>query len=186
MQAPQMSLSCLSCSRRKVRCDRSKPCSHCRRRKGDICEYPVPIGTLWNNNRKPPLDGVQSERIRRLEQYIRSLGSDPDQIVQTAISGPMTSEELLIPNEIPAIDNLMSRQNIKRQRDGSFCTATSGLRSSEQARLVEHDEQTTYIEAFGPLPLVFVKEADNKFVAVHCGINGVRPNGQLPTRPGTL
>jgi hypothetical protein len=146
MQSPPMPLSCVPCAKRKVRCDRAKPCSHCRRRRGDVCEYPIPIGASWNNNTgRVPLERMQSERIARLEQYIRSLGRDPDQAAQGTIANPTGSNERLIPSDVPS-------QNVKRQRDGSSCTVpAAGSRNSEQARLVEHDEQTTYIEAFVPV-----------------------------------
>lgn len=34
-------LSCIPCARRKIRCDRTEPCSHCVR-KGEFCDFPLP------------------------------------------------------------------------------------------------------------------------------------------------
>lgn len=127
------SLNCLPCAKRKVRCDRLQPsCSHCRRRRGDICQYP-PSSSTGNNTQ---INKTQSERIEKLEKYIRSLGHDPDQVIST----PKTSN-----NDI-SIDNSISSQ--KNLQTASSCAVPASSRHSEQARLVEHDEKTTYIEAF--------------------------------------
>lgn len=143
-----MSLSCVPCAKRKVRCDRAKPCSHCRRRREDVCEYPPTIDTLRSTPRKISPEKTQSERIERLEQYIRSLGRDPNQIAPGVISKPATTNEPLIPNDVFTGDNSMPNQKLKYQRDNSSFGAKVHPRHSEQARLVEHDEQTTYLEAF--------------------------------------
>ncbi|KAI1849973.1 hypothetical protein JX266_004352 [Neoarthrinium moseri] len=60
------SQACEPCAKRKVRCDREDPCSNCKRRKQDRCSYPEPS----------PVD-----RIRKLEDLVRSLGGNPDEDV---------------------------------------------------------------------------------------------------------
>ncbi|KAH7183259.1 uncharacterized protein B0J16DRAFT_163200 [Fusarium flagelliforme] len=58
------SQACEPCAKRKVRCDRSEPpCSNCKRRKNDTCTYP---------------EVSPFERIKKLEEIVRSLGGDPD------------------------------------------------------------------------------------------------------------
>lgn len=58
------SQACEPCAKRKVRCDRSEPpCSNCKRRKNDTCIYP---------------EVSPFERIKKLEEIVRSLGGDPD------------------------------------------------------------------------------------------------------------
>ncbi|KAF5660542.1 hypothetical protein FHETE_8882 [Fusarium heterosporum] len=55
--------ACEPCAKRKVRCDRADPpCSNCKRRKHDHCSYP---------------EISASDRIRKLEDTVRSLGGDP-------------------------------------------------------------------------------------------------------------
>lgn len=56
-------VSCIPCSKRKVRCDRQEPCAHCKRRKIENCTYP---------------DESPAARIKHLEALVRSLGRDPD------------------------------------------------------------------------------------------------------------
>jgi hypothetical protein len=102
---------------------------------------------------------MQSEqRIERLEQYIRSLGHDPDHVVaQGTTPNPTTSKACIIPKTVPE-DILAPSQNTKRQRDGLDYTATASSRNSEQARLVQHDEQTTYVEAYAVPPTNVLRE----------------------------
>jgi hypothetical protein len=57
------SQACEPCAKRKVRCDRAEPpCSNCKRRKNDRCIYP---------------ELSPFERIKKLEDIVRSLGGDP-------------------------------------------------------------------------------------------------------------
>lgn len=68
--------SCLTCTRRKVRCDRDEPCSNCKRRKQDKCVYP---------------DTSPNDRIKRLEILVRSLGGDPEDGAFASSTNPETS-----------------------------------------------------------------------------------------------
>ncbi|UZP42969.1 hypothetical protein NXS19_010785 [Fusarium pseudograminearum] len=57
------SQACEPCAKRKVKCDRAEPpCSNCKRRKNDTCIYP---------------ELSPFERIKKLEDIVRSLGGDP-------------------------------------------------------------------------------------------------------------
>ncbi|THX94641.1 hypothetical protein D6D02_10090 [Aureobasidium pullulans] len=55
--------ACEPCARRKVRCDKQQPCSNCKRRKQDQCTYP---------------EAAPTDRVKRLESLVRSLGGDPN------------------------------------------------------------------------------------------------------------
>jgi hypothetical protein len=55
--------ACRPCAKRKVRCDRTVPCSNCKRRKNDHCTYPSVT---------PP------DRVRELENLVRELGGNPN------------------------------------------------------------------------------------------------------------
>ncbi|KAI6781968.1 uncharacterized protein J7T54_005179 [Emericellopsis cladophorae] len=76
MRSGKTPVSCIPCASRKVRCDKQQPCCHCKRRPQDTCEYPRPIAVSERGH-----DGL-GERIVLLEQVIRSLGGDPNDIVQ--------------------------------------------------------------------------------------------------------
>lgn len=60
--------ACLSCAKRKVRCNKEEPCSNCKRRKTDHCTYP----------------GLSpQERVKKYAALVRSLGGDPDDIYES-------------------------------------------------------------------------------------------------------
>ncbi|OAG10524.1 uncharacterized protein CC84DRAFT_1237333 [Paraphaeosphaeria sporulosa] len=71
MPSGKKSVSCIPCAKRKVKCDKIQPCCHCRRRRQDTCVFPDLIGAVNQPSR------ANIERIAKLEQYIRSLGGDP-------------------------------------------------------------------------------------------------------------
>lgn len=77
--APQTShlnpRSCTTCRRRKVRCDKRHPCSHCHRA-GVECIFPGP-GRAPRRTKKPP-DTELLARLRRLEGVVQSLGKGVD------------------------------------------------------------------------------------------------------------
>lgn len=139
------SLSCIQCAKRKVRCDRSTPCSNCRRRKGDICEYPIPQMKRSSTSLKE-----DSERLQKLEQYVRSLGYDPDRIERTSISASSYPSES--PSAISPNSHQDKQRGTKRRYDDPAWHKDVAVRGSspkgrKHARLVEHGKQTTYIEA---------------------------------------
>lgn len=71
MPSGKKSVSCIPCAKRKVKCDKVQPCCHCKRRRQETCVFPESSG--------PSNDFLRgkNERIKKLEQYIRSLGADP-------------------------------------------------------------------------------------------------------------
>ncbi|KAF1935547.1 hypothetical protein EJ02DRAFT_123545 [Clathrospora elynae] len=64
--------SCVTCRRRKVKCDKKHPCSNCVRAKIE-CIFPGP-GRAPRKSRKPP-DAELLERLRRLEGVVTSLNA---------------------------------------------------------------------------------------------------------------
>lgn len=102
--------SCVTCRRRKVRCDRRDPCANCTRQNID-CHFPV-TGRL--PRRRPPPTGSasgsaahrQSEllnRLRRLEAVVTELGAQiEDGAKETGFSGGSVS--LQIPTSRPLDD----------------------------------------------------------------------------------
>lgn len=68
--------SCVTCRKRKVRCDKRHPCSHCNRA-GIECVFPGP-GRAPRRSRKPP-DAELLARLRRLEGVVQHLGKNLDE-----------------------------------------------------------------------------------------------------------
>ncbi|PSN65272.1 hypothetical protein BS50DRAFT_575317 [Corynespora cassiicola Philippines] len=68
--------SCVTCRRRKVKCDKKQPCSNCSRAKIE-CVFPGP-GRAPRKSRKPP-DGELMERLRRLEGVVQTLNAQVEE-----------------------------------------------------------------------------------------------------------
>lgn len=68
--------SCVTCRRRKVRCDKRNPCLNCTKA-GIECQFPGP-GRAPRKTRKPP-DTELLARLRRLEGVVQSLGASVDE-----------------------------------------------------------------------------------------------------------
>ena len=67
--------SCITCRKRKVRCDKTHPCSNCSKA-GIECIFPGP-GRAPRRSKKPP-DTELLARLRRLEGVVQSLGKGID------------------------------------------------------------------------------------------------------------
>ena len=65
--------SCVTCRRRKVKCNKEFPCSNCVRQHID-CVFPAP-GRAPRKPKKP--DSELLDRLRRLEGVVRNLGALP-------------------------------------------------------------------------------------------------------------
>jgi hypothetical protein len=79
--------SCVTCRRRKVKCDKKHPCSNCAKARIQ-CIFPSP----GRAPRKPkkPADTDLADRLRRLEGLFESLGGNP-QAINEASSSPSPS-----------------------------------------------------------------------------------------------
>lgn len=73
--------SCITCRRRKVKCDKKQPCSNCARAKTE-CNFPGP-GRAPRKSRKPP-DAELLERLRRLEGVVQTLNAQVEEHEQEA------------------------------------------------------------------------------------------------------
>ncbi|KAF2822360.1 hypothetical protein CC86DRAFT_469750 [Ophiobolus disseminans] len=73
--------SCVTCRRRKVKCDKRQPCSNCVRAKIE-CIFPGP-GRAPRKSRKPP-DAELLDRLRRLEGVVSSLNAQVEEHEQEA------------------------------------------------------------------------------------------------------
>jgi hypothetical protein len=130
MQSGKKPVNCTPCAKRKVRCDRSQPCGHCKRRKGDACVYL----TQHNRGLKTRPD-ESSEHIAKLENYIRRLGGDLSLLEQTSTAGEANLQQ--------AHTSTLENENINIE-PGSL--KVHRKINSKRQGLVEHDEQVTYTE----------------------------------------
>ncbi|KAF2677348.1 hypothetical protein K458DRAFT_424013 [Lentithecium fluviatile CBS 122367] len=73
--------SCVTCRKRKVKCDKKQPCSNCTRAKIE-CIFPGP-GRAPRKSRKPP-DGELMDRLKRLEGVVQSLNAQVEEHEQEA------------------------------------------------------------------------------------------------------
>lgn len=74
--------SCVTCRKRKVKCDKRHPCSNCNKAAIE-CLFPGP-GRAPRRSRKPP-DTELLARLRRLEGVVQSLGKNVDENGETII-----------------------------------------------------------------------------------------------------
>ena len=90
--------SCITCRKRKVKCDKRHPCSNCNRAAIE-CVFPGP-GRAPRRSRKPP-DTELLARLRRLEGVVQSLGKGIDEEVENtneSVEVPKVEFEPLQPN----------------------------------------------------------------------------------------
>lgn len=115
--------ACIPCAKRKVRCDRQEPCSHCKRRKGDDCTYP---------------EASPEERIKYLEELVRSLGHSPD--------SKQDYEEN--PEARPAPVRSRKRPHPTQcDQDNDTSAGWVGAVPNNGPAIIEEDGETVYLEA---------------------------------------
>lgn len=133
--------SCIPCSKRKVRCDRGEPCTHCKRRKTDTCAYPqlrgrYPASPSASNG---PVEAQQA-RIAQLTQYITSTGGER---VQAPLTPTTNTTSPVAGSEDVTLGNTASADNANK----TGCDVAPSRRHPE-AGLVEHDKLVTYLETY--------------------------------------
>ncbi len=89
--------SCITCRKRKVKCDKRHPCSNCNRAAIE-CLFPGP-GRAPRRTRKPP-DTELLARVRRLEGVVQSLGKGIDENGEPIIE---SQEVLYVKGEKPQV-----------------------------------------------------------------------------------
>ena len=168
MHSGKKPISCTPCAKRKVRCDKCQPCSHCKRRKGDVCVYPVQRA---NGPDSHPED--YSQRMEQMESYIRHLGGDPQLIEQGFDSGKAVQEPSACYPTTEA-RRIGETASTSRPRDKTSRVKRTEEPIGERSGLVEHDEQVTYIETYVPLwAMAFSRNAANNSIPDQCGTAGV-------------
>lgn len=143
MQSGKRPMNCLPCAKRKVRCDKRQPCCHCRRRSGDVCVYPGE-GTIKSDGR--PED--YSQRIDKLEAYVRRLGGDPQLVGQIIKDGENHLEQSGTRNASTGSRGVGMIASPGRSGSEDSRMKRTDRHTGTQAGLVEHDEQVTYIDQY--------------------------------------
>ena len=108
--------SCVTCRKRKVRCDKQQPCSNCVRARIP-CQFPAP-GRAPRRPRKPP-DGELLARLRKLEGVVKSLGATPDD--ENILPSPLATENGTVhrpDSASPLVENGV--ENANRLRNASL------------------------------------------------------------------
>jgi len=139
MPSGKKPVSCIPCAKRKVRCDKAQPCCHCKRRRQDECVYPHSSGVSNQLLRE------HTERVEKLESYIRSLGGNPKHADETrspcSSEGRTPQEVTRIPGSSP--DELTSASwshNVEPPLTRKV------HRAAGESELLAHDGGVTYIE----------------------------------------
>ena len=122
--------SCVTCRRRKVKCDKKNPCSNCVRARIE-CVFPGP-GRAPRKSRKPA-DTELLERLRRLEGVVTSLNAQ--------VEG----------HEQEAADREWSRQNSTVDEQCPFAKSGTGTEAKKDARVAVDNSVEGLENRFGRL-----------------------------------
>lgn len=124
--------SCVTCRRRKVRCNKKDPCANCIRA-GIECVFPGP-GRAPRKSRKPP-DAELLARLRRLEGVVHSLGAQVD-------------ENGVVSPTVPGSADIRARFGDAQQGDSPKSDRSDGKRQSldkNLGRLVISEDRSRYV-----------------------------------------
>lgn len=168
MQSGKKPVNCIPCAKRKVRCDRNRPCNHCKRRKGDECVYPV----LNSINAGRGLSG-SDERIEQLEAYIERLGGDPKLLEHTPNdAGADAQTQSPSPNHTAGHGQNKDGNPAVRRKIVSPQGHHGAKRRSKRRGFMERDEQIDYTELYVPLLALPIHFNSTYSAPVQCGIAG--------------
>ncbi|KAF5025772.1 hypothetical protein F66182_2105 [Fusarium sp. NRRL 66182] len=137
--------SCVTCRRRRVRCDKTMPCSNCRRAQSD-CVYPAPGRAPRQTRPLPSHASGHGEREIDLMQRLRKLEG---LVYEMSGQGNGSEAEMDVSNG----ESPKGQGNIYRERDIVQAAADETKRETESAnfssvnkqlgRLVLHDGEST-------------------------------------------
>lgn len=132
--------SCVTCRRRKVRCNKREPCSNCVKA-GIDCIFPGP-GRAPRKARRPP-DVELLSRLRRLEGVVESLGGTD--AIEKLVSANQTSDSQAAtrPSQTPPItrDDIPKPSRAEKVESPKVVSKTA----DEVGRLVIDDSRSLYV-----------------------------------------
>ncbi|RVX69623.1 hypothetical protein B0A52_06687 [Exophiala mesophila] len=142
--------SCITCRRRKVRCNKANPCANCDRA-GIECIFPGP-GRAPRKPRKPP-DAELLARLRKLEGVVHSLGAQVDAdgpAINTSVKWDRNTSGSPLSGQVGTgadtrphqIDSPLSDRSATATGDGG---KRSSLGEKQLGRLVVSDDRSRYV-----------------------------------------
>ena len=141
--------SCITCRKRKVKCDKRHPCSNCNKAAIE-CVFPGP-GRAPRRSRKPP-DTELLARLRRLEGVVQSLGKGAEEGDEPL--SPLTSA--------PEGDKFAIKQEESAQKKSSGMNLGM-IGAFQPSKGTKNDEQTNgMVKEFGRL---VVEEGRSRYVS---------------------
>ncbi|KAF1980872.1 hypothetical protein K402DRAFT_408875 [Aulographum hederae CBS 113979] len=144
--------SCITCRRRKVKCDKKQPCSNCQKAQID-CIFPAP-GRAPRRPRRTPENGELLERLRKLEGVVLSLGAQIDEEPRdgSQLDHDKDSDEDLDGEEetdkekiIRAKNELRELIRKKQENERKNSTGLTGLENRFGRLVVDHQGRSRYI-----------------------------------------
>jgi len=129
--------SCLTCRRRKVRCDKRHPCANCSKSSIE-CVFPNP-GRAPRKARKPP-DTELLARLRRLEGVVQSLGKEVD------ADGGLEEKVPIAKGEAQASNAIVDRGDKEIQQDDRGRTSVGCPSKGLSTKTLEKDFGRLVIE----------------------------------------
>ena len=135
--------SCVTCRKRKVRCDKVHPsCGNCTKAHIE-CIFPGP-GRAPRKSRKPP-DTELLARLRRLEGVVQSLGAQVDDEGTVTQNGVVQS-----PRAMATIADQLHRSDSGRNSPGSDASGEAGYvhrgsMDKQVGRLVINEGRSRYV-----------------------------------------
>ena len=137
--------SCVTCRRRKVKCDKKHPCSNCNKA-GIECLFPKP-GRVPRRSKKPP-DTELLARLRRLEGVVQSLGKGANGEDLPAESGTANSSQR------PSMSEAVSPASDRRESVGQL--------AEHKMTTTEPTYPTSFDKEFGRL---VIDEGKSRYVS---------------------
>ncbi|KAI3336881.1 hypothetical protein HD806DRAFT_517885 [Xylariaceae sp. AK1471] len=141
--------SCFPCRRRKIRCDRRYPCSHCL--KGDLdCGFPVSGRTPTRRYDLPSFASKKEKqddllgRLRRLEGFVEKLGTEIEGDVQSGETSLRGSTQPLNPRWLIPGGGSQSERALGSEHNQMAITDLAHV-TQELGTLVMRDNESIYV-----------------------------------------
>lgn len=138
------SRSCITCRKRKVKCDKRHPCSNCTKAAIE-CVFPGP-GRAPRRTRKPP-DTELLARLRRLEGVVQSLGKGIDDEGETVIEPAPVKPETAQPIQQNGAEEAKAKITCPgaTMHEAKKDDSATKLMVKEFGRLVVEDGRSRYV-----------------------------------------
>ena len=149
--SPVSPWSCFNCRRRKVRCDRHRPCLHCN--KGGLeCSFPV-SGRLPTRQHDPAFVSSSKKkeaelrgRLRRLESIVEGLGAGFEEASAQYSDTALAMKESSQTDGIPRTGGTKSGEHKDAAMDDRHDTQSEQL-AEEFGRLIVGKDGTFYFRS---------------------------------------